>query len=112
MRHFHPYKIGLALGLLSGASHFLWAILVAVGWAQSVIDFVFWMHFIKPIYIIGPFDAATAAVLVAVTFAIGFLLGFAFATVWNWMQREAAGESPVRSGRLATGAAGAYKTRT
>jgi hypothetical protein len=80
-------KSGLAFGALLGGIHVLWALLVALGWAQPVVDFVFWMHFYKPILVVGPFSAATAAVLVAVTATIGYAAGFAFALIWNRLPR-------------------------
>ena len=51
--------------------------------AQPLIDFVFWMHFIKPIYVIEPFALARGAILVIVTSGIGFVIGSVFAFVWN-----------------------------
>ena len=76
-------KAGLVLGAVFGGWHLCWAILVALGWAQPVIDFVFWMHFIRPIYVIEPFDFTRAAILLAVTAGIGFVIGSAFALVWT-----------------------------
>jgi hypothetical protein len=80
-------KTGLALATLLGGWHLLWAILVATGTAQMVIDFVFWMHFLKPVYVVGPFQVLTAAVLVLVTAALGYAIGFAFAVAWNWIHK-------------------------
>jgi hypothetical protein len=56
-----PVRTGLALGALIGLWHLSWSILVAFGWAQPFIDFVFWMHFLKPPYVVQPFNFATAA---------------------------------------------------
>ncbi len=81
----NPAKAGLTLGALLGAWHLCWSILVALGWAQPVLDFVFWMHFIKPVYVVGAFDPAIAAVLIAVTAVAGFVIGWLFALLWNWV---------------------------
>ena len=67
--------------------HLCWSILVALGWAQPVIDFVFWMHFIKPIYVIEPFEIGKAAILLVTTAGIGFVIGSAFALVWNALHK-------------------------
>ena len=82
-----PNKAGLALGALLGLWHLAWAILVAIGWAQPLINFIFWLHFIKPIYVIEPFNAGTAALLVAITAMIGYVMGFIFALLWNRFHR-------------------------
>jgi hypothetical protein len=39
---------------------------VALGWAQALADFIFWLRFIKPIYVIEPFAIARALLLIAV----------------------------------------------
>ncbi len=82
-----PNKAGLALGALLGLWHLAWAILVAIGWAQPLINFIFWLHFIKPIYVIEPFNVGTAALLVAITAIIGYVMGFIFALLWNRFHR-------------------------
>jgi hypothetical protein len=87
MKAIDPIRAGLVLGAVVGAWHLCWALLVAAGWAQMVIDFIFWMHFIKPVYVVGPFDTGIAAVLVIVTFLLGFLLAFVFALLWNRFHR-------------------------
>jgi len=84
-RTLSPVKAGMVLATFLGAWHLLWALLVAVGWAQPVIDFVFWIHLIRPVYVIEPFHAAIAALLVVITAAIGFVVGYVFAALWNWL---------------------------
>lgn len=87
MGRIHANKAALVLGALMGGWHLIWAILVALGWGQKVIDFVLWMHFIKPVYIIDSFKIGTAAVLIVITSAIGYAVGGAFAIGWNYVQR-------------------------
>lgn len=87
MTPINPHRAGLALGALIGGWHFLWALLVAIGWAQFIVDFVFWMHFMKPIIVITPFSLATAVVLITVTAIVGYVFGYVFSALWNWMHR-------------------------
>jgi len=87
MQAVNPHKAGLVVGALLGGWHFLWALLVAIGWAQPVIDFIFWMHFIKPIYVIGPFRAGVALILVGVTAVLGYAFGYILGVLWNRVHR-------------------------
>lgn len=80
-------RAGLVLGTLMGGWHFVWATLVALGWAQALINFVFWMHFIEPIYVIKPFQAGVAAILIIVTAVFGYLMGYILGVLWNWIHR-------------------------
>jgi len=50
-------------------------------------DFLFWIHFIKPIYVIEPFAIGRAAILVLVTAGIGYITGFVFGKLWNRIHR-------------------------
>lgn len=65
----------------------LWLLLVRLGWAQTVIDFIFWIHFIKPVYIVEAFNFSTALLLILVTASIGYALGWGFTTVWNKLHK-------------------------
>jgi hypothetical protein len=88
MNTLDPVRSGLVLAAVMGLWHAAWSLIVALGWAQRLIDFVLWMHFIKPVYVIDAFNPATAVVLVAVTSAVGFVVGAVFALVWNWFHRR------------------------
>jgi hypothetical protein len=60
-----------------------WSILVLVGWAQTIIDFISWAHMIQPVYVIKPFNILAAVTLIAVTAAVGCVTGFIGALIWN-----------------------------
>ena len=80
------HKAGLALGLILGLWHLTWALLVAVGLAQVLIDWIFHLHFIQPPYTITPFRLELAAGLIAVTTTIGYASGWVLAAIWNSLQ--------------------------
>jgi hypothetical protein len=83
----NPIKAGITFGLLLAAFHFSWLLLVALGWAQSLIDFIFRLHFIQPIFVIRPFALTTAAGLMFFTFATGFVVALFFGMFWNTLHR-------------------------
>lgn len=102
MQTLNPNKAGLVFATLLGVWHAIWSIFVAAGWAQAIINFVFWMHMIKPVYVIGPFSFLTAFILIIVTGAIGYIGGFVLALLWNWLHREQHQVAVQHAGRLAT----------
>ena len=83
----NPIKTGLVLGALGGGWHFLWATLVAAGWAQTILNFVFWMHFLAPPYVVQPFRAGIALILILVTAVFGYAVGYILGVLWNWIHR-------------------------
>ncbi|OGG41092.1 hypothetical protein A2118_01405 [Candidatus Kaiserbacteria bacterium GWA2_50_9] len=87
MNHLNPSKTGLALGKLFGTVHFVWAILVALGWAQALVSFSQWAHMVSVPVVVGEFDFSAAITVVLVATLVGYVLGYIFATIWNWLHR-------------------------
>jgi hypothetical protein len=83
----NPNKVGLVVGALTGGWHLLWSLLVLLGWAQPIIDFIFWAHMIKPIYFVKAFDPVAAITLIVITAVIGYIFGFLGAVIWNRLHR-------------------------
>ena len=83
----NPNKVGLVIGALIGGWHVVWSLLVVIGWAQPILDFVFWAHMIKPVYFVKPFNPAAAAALIVITAVIGYLFAFLGAIIWNRLHR-------------------------
>ncbi len=79
----NPNRVGLVFGAFLGGWHVLWSILVAIGWAQPLLNFVFWAHMLKPIYVVAGFNATAAVTLVVVTSAAGYVIGYLGAWLWN-----------------------------
>lgn len=87
MNKLNPSRVGLVAGSFMGLFHLVWSILVAVGVAQPVIDFIFKMHMIEPMVSVGEFNIVTAVVLVLMTFVLGYIGGGVLATLWNYLNR-------------------------
>jgi hypothetical protein len=81
-------KAAVVFATVTGGSHLIWLVLVAAGAAQPFINFALWAHFIKPIYIVEPFEFGRAIALLVLTAGIGFLLGLGTALVWNMLHRD------------------------
>ncbi|HKO97618.1 MAG TPA: hypothetical protein VJU86_11535 [Pyrinomonadaceae bacterium] len=81
-------KLGLVFGTFFGAWHFVWALLVLSGIAQSLMHWIFRLHFIDPPYTILPFNFGVAATLILVTSTTGYLSGWVLGAIWNWLHEE------------------------
>jgi len=79
------HKLGVAVGSIIGLYHFVWSILVALGVAQWLLDWVFKLHFINPPFTVNTFILSYAIVLVATTSALGYIIGWAAGGIWNWL---------------------------
>jgi hypothetical protein len=64
MNRIHPNSFGIALGSFLAMWHTLWALLVWVGAAQRLIDFISRLHMITPPYKVSAFGFVTALALV------------------------------------------------
>jgi len=84
---FNANMVGLWTGIVIGGCHVLWSILVAFGWAQSLIDWIFGLHFILPIFTVTEFKLATAAILTGLTFIVGYAIGYLATLLWNKLSK-------------------------
>lgn len=78
-----PVRAGLVVGAFLGLWHAGWSAFVAGGIAKALIDFILRLHFLHLSVDVMPFNLATAVTLVAITSAVGFVIGLVFALVWN-----------------------------
>lgn len=87
-RGMSPHKLGLVLAMFIGGWHIIWSLLVLLGWARPLINFIFWLHFITPPYQVGAFVVWRAIVLIAVTTTVGYVLGRVIGAIWNWVHER------------------------
>ena len=78
-----PIDAGLLFGLLFGIFHLTWLVLVLTKYAQVVLDFIYWAHFIKPLFEVESFEAGRALILLTLTVCYGFVLGYFLAMLFN-----------------------------
>ncbi|MEN9760002.1 MAG: hypothetical protein RL676_1153 [Pseudomonadota bacterium] len=68
-------KNGLAGGLSLAFFHLCWIVIVALGWGQPILDFIFKIHMLNSPLQVQPFNPAYALTLIVVTFSVGFVMG-------------------------------------
>lgn len=81
-------KTGLVLGVLFGGLHLVWSILVALGVAQALQDWVLSLHFLNNPFKVADFNVVTAITLIVFTSVIGYLVGYGFAVIWNNLHQK------------------------
>lgn len=79
----NPNKAGLVFAAIIGGWHILWSLLVLFGWAQRFIDFIFWVHMLRSIYVVKAFDPVAALSLVLVASLFGYVTGYIGAVIWR-----------------------------
>ena len=80
-------KTALMFGTFAGLMHTIWSLFVALGFAQAYLNWMMGLHFLQNPFTIAPFNFTTAVALIAVTSALGYLVGFVFSTVWNRLNK-------------------------
>jgi hypothetical protein len=83
MHKLNKSHVGLALGSFVALAHFVWSVLIAIGIAQPLMDFILSLHHIALSYVIMPFDIVKAIGLIVITFVVGYIVGWVFAWLWN-----------------------------
>ncbi|MBI5220932.1 MAG: hypothetical protein HY978_03835 [Candidatus Liptonbacteria bacterium] len=87
MQPLYKNSVGLTLGLLVGLMHLGWVVLVVLGWAKPLLDWVLSLHFLSFPYTMAPFSLITALSLVVFTFVCGYVMGWVLAALWNFSRK-------------------------
>lgn len=84
----NEHKTGLSLGIFVGSLHLLWAVLVALGFAQTLVNLSMSWHMLQSVGTVAPFNLTNALVLVLVSALVGYAVGYGFAVVWNKVREK------------------------
>jgi len=76
-------KTGLTFGFLISSMHLFWSVLVALGIAQTLLNFVLNIHMLNMPVTVMPFNLVKALGLIIVTFVVGYVFGWLMAFFWN-----------------------------
>ncbi len=88
MKKLSEHQIGVAFGVFMGLMHAGWALVVSLGFAQTWLDFILGLHFLNNPIVVAAFDMQKAVMLVVVTSVVGYVAGFVFAKVWNFVMTK------------------------
>jgi len=87
MQKINANKAGLTLGIMGVLLHLLWVILIYLGMAQTILEFVSEMHLIRNQVIVFPFNTGNAAGVVVMSFVVWYIVGYLTAKIWNFLNR-------------------------
>lgn len=87
MKELKKEKIALTVGVFVSGIHLGWIVLILTGFAQTLLNFVFWVHMLTVPYQITSFSLNQAITLILVTFATGYAMGWLFAWAWNYFHK-------------------------
>jgi hypothetical protein len=76
-------RVSLFFGVMAAMVHFVWALLVAAGAAQTYVNWITDMHFIKTGFVVQTLDPVKALALVVLAFVVGMVGGYILSTVCN-----------------------------
>lgn len=77
------FRTSVIGGFCLASLHFCWALLVALGLAQPLMDFIFKLHMLNSPFQVQIFNWGLALSLIAVTFVIGAFYSFIFYFIKN-----------------------------
>ena len=83
----NKHKVGLTLGSFFAVIHLGWSILVMLGVAQPFYNWILALHAIEAPMTISAMGIGGLVSLVAFTAVVGYVFGWVFALVWNWINK-------------------------
>ena len=83
----NKHKVASTLGLFLAFWHLVWEVLIFLGLAQPLMNFITSMHSINNPYVVAKFNLGSAIGLIIVTYVVGYVAGTVFAIIYNKMHR-------------------------
>jgi len=80
-------QTSLITGLCLSSLHLSWIVLIILGWAQPLMDFIFKLHMLNSPFQVQPFNLGLAVSLVIITFIIGAFYGLVFFLIKNLLAK-------------------------
>jgi hypothetical protein len=81
-------RVGLVLGSFLVVVHVIWVLAIWMGFAQVWIDWIFKLHMLNNPFIVGALDWGTAVILWVAVLIVGYIVGWIFAGVHNWVHKK------------------------
>lgn len=83
-------QTGLIVGLFLAFVHLVWslAVLIIPNSLQTILNWIFDIHALEPIWKITSFNFMNMIWLLIVTFVIGYVYGWMFAIFSNWIHKN------------------------
>lgn len=83
-------KTGLIVGLFLAAIHLIWSlgVLLIKSPMQNFLNWIFTLHALQPYWILTSFNFMNMIWLLIVTFIAGYILGWIFAIVANYIHKK------------------------
>jgi len=83
-------KAGLVFGSFLALVHLVWSLLILIipNQLQTSLNWIFEIHALQPIWVITSFDFMNMVWLIIVTFIIGYIFGWIFALIANWIHKK------------------------
>jgi len=83
MKKVGKQKIALTTGILFGGVHLVWSLMIAMGFAQTYLDWIMGLHSINNPFFVMEFSLERTIYLVSFTFVVGYVVGWVGAWVCN-----------------------------
>jgi hypothetical protein len=71
-------RMSFIWGMCLSSLHLCWVFLIATGWAQPLLDFIFKLHMLNPPFQVQAFNPLLALGLLGMTFLVGCFYGVVF----------------------------------